>query len=111
MQAKIEQQQVELGDLGTRFERLQGDKDKVQEGKDKEIGKLRAIVTELEGEIQKLKDEAAQDRILSHQMNPVLDINESSISNSQLVHRGGLSPPEDEADSVEIDLNAIGLPP
>jgi len=44
-------------------------------------------------------------------MNPVLDINESSISNSHLVHRGGLSPPEDEADSVEIDLNAIGLPP
>jgi hypothetical protein len=97
-------------DLATRFERLQGDKDKAQESKDREIDKLRSIVKELEGEVLKIKEEAAQDRILAHQINPVI-MDESSISNSNIMHRGGLSPPEDEADSVEIDLNAIGLPP
>ena len=37
-------------------------------------------------------------------------MNESSITHSHLVHKGGMSPPEDDG-SVEIDLNAIGLPP
>jgi hypothetical protein len=37
-------------------------------------------------------------------------MNESSITHSHLVHKGGMSPP-DEEESVEIDLNAIGLPP
>jgi hypothetical protein len=38
-------------------------------------------------------------------------MNESSITHSHLVHKGGMSPPLDDEDSVEIDLNAIGLPP
>ena len=101
-----------MGDLGTRFERLQGEKDKSHESKEREILNLKTFIKDLEGEVSKLKEEAAQDRILSQHHNPVLDINDSSISNSHLVHRGGMSPPDEEdGDSVEIDLNAIGLPP
>jgi len=102
---------LELNDLGSKFEKVQVDKDRASETKEREIHSLKGSIRTLEGEISKLREEAAQDRVLASQHNPVVDMNESSITHSHLVHKGGMSPPLDEEDSVEIDLNAIGLPP
>ena len=99
-----------MSEISAKFEKLLGDKDKSSENKDQEIISLKLSITELEMEISKLREEAAQDRLLGQQHNPVVDLNESSITHSHLVHRGGMSPPEEDG-SVEIDLYAIGLPP
>ena len=56
---------MELNDLGSKFEKVQLDKDRATEGKEREIHSLKGSIRTLEGEISKLREEAAQDRVLA----------------------------------------------
>jgi hypothetical protein len=55
-----------MGEISAKFEKLLIDKDKSSENKDLEIVSLKISITNLETEISKLREEAAQDRLLAH---------------------------------------------
>jgi hypothetical protein len=54
-----------MNDLGSKFEKVQLDKDCASETKEREIHSLKGSIRNLEGEISKLREEAAQDRLLA----------------------------------------------
>jgi hypothetical protein len=88
-----------MAEVTLKLEKVQGDKDNKSEAKDNEIRTLKKSVKDLESEVLKLKDEAAQDRLLSNK--PVRVVSAEQLNESSINHPRGL--PEDE-DSVEIDF-------
>ena len=57
MQARIEAQQNEIAEMGSKYDSLQVDRLSEQETKDREIAKLRDALRELEHDMLKLREE------------------------------------------------------
>lgn len=86
--------------MSTKIEGLKEERSKLTDGNQREVESLLNAIRDLEGEVTKLKDEAQQDRLLSHISSVVID-EDHLQSRRPKIHHQAIN--HEVEDSVELD--------